>query len=190
MQHLSRLLLKAVIQGELPVGLVTRIAMEHMLNLCPECRHEYDLMKAALAARVKTPQPQVLSLVLTSHVEDLRSRTRGAKRDFAKLMKLPVEERAGRIARARHRFRGPHLVHLLLVTLLPSPKGYGRCESPVLCFTSSMCGLPLPVCRQARTPGRIPAPTTAGRSTPTDSRKRLEPAARRGEGLSAIESPA
>jgi tetratricopeptide (TPR) repeat protein len=114
MQHLSRLLLKAVIQGDLPVGLVTRIAMEHMLKLCPECRHEYDLMKAALAARVKTPQPQVLSSVLTSHIEDLRSRTRGAKRDFTELMKLPVEERAGRIARARHRFRGSHLVHLLL----------------------------------------------------------------------------
>lgn len=116
MQHLSRLLLKAVIRGELPVGLVTRIAMEHMLNLCPDCRREYELMKATLAARVKTPQPQVLSAVLTTHVEDQRSRARGAKRDFAELMKLPVEERAGRIARARHRFRDPHLIHLLLDT--------------------------------------------------------------------------
>jgi tetratricopeptide (TPR) repeat protein len=114
MQHLSRLLIYAVIQGELPGGLIARIAVDHMLNGCLECRREWELAKASLKERSQVTPPHVVSSLLERHVKAESALRAAARRDFNALMRLPEEDRAERIVRARQRFRGPHLIQLLL----------------------------------------------------------------------------
>lgn len=112
MQHINRLLIYAVLNGDLPGGLVAKIALDHMLSSCNECRREYELAQAALRIR-PTPSSVVTSL-LAKHVQNERRLSAAAERDFKALLRLPEAERRGRIYRARHRFRGAFLIQLLL----------------------------------------------------------------------------
>lgn len=115
MQHLTGLLLLAVVRGELPAGLIMRIAMEHLVTFCPECRQELDDFQAKYAdQQVFPPMPELVAALMNRQLEEQRSLISQATRDLTDLLKLPKEERSGRVSRAHHRFRGPHLVRLLL----------------------------------------------------------------------------
>lgn len=114
MQHLNRLLLLAIVRGELPAGLATSIAIEHVLAFCPECRREIQLAQRELVASMPSAEPQVISTVLGRHVEGQRAQAAKAQHDLAVLLKLPKEKRKERIERARSRFLGPHFAQLLL----------------------------------------------------------------------------
>jgi tetratricopeptide (TPR) repeat protein len=116
MQHLNRLLIYAVIQGELPGGLIARIAVRHMLDGCLECRREWELAKASLDQRIQPTTSHVVASLLGHHARTESSLRAAARRDFNALMRLPEKDRAERIGRARKRFQGPHLIQLLLET--------------------------------------------------------------------------
>jgi tetratricopeptide (TPR) repeat protein len=57
---------------------------------------------------------QVVQAVLKKSLAALRQRHQQAERDFKDLLALPVDSRIPKLHRARRRFRGVHLVYLLL----------------------------------------------------------------------------
>jgi tetratricopeptide (TPR) repeat protein len=109
--HVTRELLLGVHRGELPARSLTQIGLQHLLSLCPHCRREFEAFRREI--RVAT-DVGIASAAFRTQVILLERKHRQAKHDFGDLLKLPREERGGRVRRARSRFRGSHLAHLLL----------------------------------------------------------------------------
>lgn len=116
--HLDRELLRAVFSGELPSQLIAELSMKHMLELCPLCRREAQAFKDEMTGRHPIPSGGdlvgVLQNVLKRHLASMRQRHRETERDLQALLSLPKEERIPKLKRSRRRFRGLHLVQLLL----------------------------------------------------------------------------
>jgi hypothetical protein len=114
--HISRELYQAVERGELPGHLLEEIQAEHLLARCPHCRAEAEAYSLGRRAGPSTWSRllQSLSLLIPRWMAPAERELRGARRDFEEILSLPVEARAGRLARARSRFRSPDLVRLLL----------------------------------------------------------------------------
>lgn len=109
--HLTRELLLGVHRGELPARSLTQIGLQHLLSLCPHCRREFEAFRREI--RVAT-DAGVMSAALRTQIVLLQRTHHQAKRDLRDLLKLPREERISRVRRARSRFRGTHLAHLIL----------------------------------------------------------------------------
>jgi tetratricopeptide (TPR) repeat protein len=114
--HVSRDLFRAVARGELPQSVLNQVTLEHLLSLCPHCRAEVQAYEAevrsgpSLWSRALQAFLALLGRLLDRGPREMRR----AEEELAELLFLPAEERAGRIERARSRFRGPALVRLLL----------------------------------------------------------------------------
>lgn len=114
--HISRELYHAVERGKLPRSFLEEAQAEHLLARCPHCRAEAE---AYAVGRKADPFGwsrflQSLSLLIPRWLTPAELALRGARRDFEEILSLPLEARAGRLARARSRFRSPELVRLLL----------------------------------------------------------------------------
>jgi tetratricopeptide (TPR) repeat protein len=109
--HLDRKFLLAFSRGDLPLQIIAKMSLEHLSELCPHCRQELRSVQDQLT--VSAPVPMVQA-VLKSTLGELKRRHRQAEKDFQELLALPQEERLDRINQARRRFKGSHLVHLLL----------------------------------------------------------------------------
>lgn len=111
--HLDRELLRAVQRGELPLEILNRVGLRHLLELCPHCRRE------ALAFQKEVSGDAYGGVVLFQEMlkrrlPKLREEHRRVERDFAELMALPAAERIPKVERSRKRFRGEHLTRLIL----------------------------------------------------------------------------
>ena len=114
--HISRELYQAVERGELPRGFLEEAQAEHLLARCPHCRAEAE---ACAFSRKAGPSGwsrflQSLSLLIPRWLAPAKRELQGARRDLEEILSLPLDARAGRLARARSRFRSPSLVRLLL----------------------------------------------------------------------------
>ena len=114
--HVSRDLFRAVARGELPQSVLNKITLEHLLSLCPHCRAEVQAYEAEVQAgpslwgRALQAFLALLDRLLDRGPRELRR----AEEELEEILSLPAEERAGRIERARSRFRSPAFVRLLL----------------------------------------------------------------------------
>jgi tetratricopeptide (TPR) repeat protein len=115
--HLTREILRALLDGELPARLVVQIGLQHLMSLCPSCREEIEAFRrerTAGAAAGYSRMFEVLPTLLQERVARLEEEQRQARRDLAELLRLPSGERAGRVKRARGRFQSAALVRLLI----------------------------------------------------------------------------
>jgi tetratricopeptide (TPR) repeat protein len=115
--HLTREMLRGVLRGELPARLLVQTGLEHLMSLCPSCREEIESFQREQTAGAPADYSrtfEVLPVLLQGQVARLEEDQRQARRDLAELLRLPRGERAGRVKRARGRFRSPALVRLLL----------------------------------------------------------------------------
>lgn len=115
--HITRELLWAVLRGELPPSVVAHIGIQHLMSVCPACRLEITAFQKDHASSSATGHSQALQLlpgILDSQRPRLEQEEREAARDLEILLTLPCEDRAGRVHRARNRFRSPALVRLLI----------------------------------------------------------------------------
>ena len=114
--HISRELYQAVDRGELPRDFLEEIQAEHLRARCPHCRAEADAYAFGRRAEPSAWSRflQVLSLLIPRWMTPMERDLRGAGRDLTELLALPPEDREGRLAKARSRFRSPGLVRLLL----------------------------------------------------------------------------
>lgn len=114
--HLSREILRAAKDGRLPQGALEEITTEHLLGRCPHCRAEVEAYEAECRAGAPGLKRvlQMLSVAYERLVAPASREVVRAERDLRELLSLPSEARVVRIERARHRFRQPALVRLLL----------------------------------------------------------------------------
>jgi tetratricopeptide (TPR) repeat protein len=114
--HVSCELYQAVERGELPREFLAEIQAEHLLARCPHCRAEAEAYAFRRKASLSTWSRflQSLTLLIPRWLTPADRALRGAQRDFQEILSLSLEDRAGRLARARSRFRSPELVRLLL----------------------------------------------------------------------------
>ena len=109
--HVTRELLLGVLRGELPTDLLTQVSLQHLLRLCPYCWREFE----AFRREVETGRDAGLILAsLGVQMARLEKEHRRAEEDLRDLLALSKQECVDRIRRSRRRFRGSHLVHLLL----------------------------------------------------------------------------
>ncbi len=115
--HLTREMLRAVLRGELPARIISQIGLQHLMSLCPSCRQEVEAFRheqTAGAPAAYSRTFEVLPALLEDQVTRLEGEQRQARRDLSELLRLPRERRAGRVERARGRFRSAALVRLLI----------------------------------------------------------------------------
>jgi tetratricopeptide (TPR) repeat protein len=109
--HLDRKLLLAYSRGDLPLGIVAKMSFEHLAELCPRCRKALQAVQDELTL---SPSAPMVEAVLKSTLGELKRQHRQAEKDFRELLALPQETRLKKIVQGRRRFKGSHLVHLLL----------------------------------------------------------------------------
>lgn len=136
MRHIDVELLMLALEGQLPPGTLLRVIIEHLKELCPECRASLESLRdegpggepaeacGVVALRdhlvdtAADPRYAAAFAAAESGIEAwarrLREEQRAARRDLAALLELPPQRREGRIARARTRFRSRALAELLL----------------------------------------------------------------------------
>ncbi len=86
---------------------------QRLLSLCPVYRRQFEAFRREATGQTGTAAA-VASAAFDAQVLRMERKHRQAERDLRDLLKLPQEERTGRIRRSRSRFRGGHLAHLLL----------------------------------------------------------------------------
>ena len=139
MRHIDLDLALQVLQGELPPGALLRALLEHLKDLCPECRQTLEILHPAEeepeAAVLEPPEPSPLPAARRAELdlryaaafgkagreavdlaEGIRRERRRARRDLKDLRAVPAEEREARIVGARTRFRTRALAELLVET--------------------------------------------------------------------------
>lgn len=109
--HLDRKFLLAFSRGDLPLEIIAKMSLEHLAELCPYCR---KALKAVQDELTLSPPVPMVQAVLKGTLGELKRQHRKAEKDFQELLALPQEQRLQKIVQARRRFKGSHLVHLLL----------------------------------------------------------------------------
>ena len=109
--HLDRRFLLAFSRGDLPLEVIAKMSLEHLAELCPRC---HQALKAVQDELNLSPAVPMVQAVLKGTLGELKRRHRQAEKDFQELLALPQEKRLEKIVQARRRFKGSHLVHLLL----------------------------------------------------------------------------
>lgn len=115
--HLTWEILRAMLRGEVPARMVVQMGLQHLMSVCPACREEVNAFEREQTAGAPAGYNrtfEVLPTLLQDHVARMEAEQRQARRDFAELLRFPREERAGRVRRARGRFRSAALVRLLI----------------------------------------------------------------------------
>lgn len=112
--HVTRELLLGVSRGELPQRFLAQVGLRHVLELCPYCRKEYESYTQVVGNGPMAVATEIITATLQAQLTRLERDHRQAVQDLRRLFTLPADERAGRVRRARTRFRGGHLAHLLL----------------------------------------------------------------------------
>jgi tetratricopeptide (TPR) repeat protein len=115
--HVTRELLWAVFRGEIPLGVVAQVGMQHLMGLCSTCRQEisaFQRERTASAGAGSTQALQLLPGILDEQRPRFEREQRDAAHDLEALLALSREDRAGKVRRARNRFRSPALVRLLI----------------------------------------------------------------------------
>lgn len=111
-RHVTREHYEAVERGEMTPEALKRLFREHALELCPVCDGELEAYADSKRLYDLTLRIVVALLEL---IEGAFGRLEEEARvQIAELMRLPAEERQGRVARARKRFRNPFLADLLI----------------------------------------------------------------------------
>lgn len=111
-RHVTREHYQAVERGEMTPEALKRLFREHVLELCPVCDGELEAYADSKRLHDLTLRIVVALLEL---IEGAVGRLdEEARVQLAELMRLPAEERQGRVARARKRFRNPILADLLI----------------------------------------------------------------------------
>src|SRR5436190_24068881 len=110
--HVTREILEAVANGELPARVITQIGMEHLMSLCPVCRREITAFRGE--GSMTSHYLLALDTVLAHHTPTLRAEDRKAHADLQRLLALPPERRIPTLQRAHTHFRGGAFVRLLL----------------------------------------------------------------------------
>ena len=116
--HITRELLEAITRGEIPVRVLEDLVLEHLRRVCPHCRKEMEEFAREQEAerRGKGPGPGVeaVSAVLDRLLKDFQQGQDRARRDVAKLLELPQDERIATVKRSRTRYRGPQVASILI----------------------------------------------------------------------------
>lgn len=114
--HITRELLHAVARGELPVAVLSRLGLSHLMNLCPHCRREIAAWQKeqGTTAADYSGVLKALPKVIEEQLPRVEADRRQAVRDLRKLLSLPHLERLPRIRRSRSHFRGAALADFLL----------------------------------------------------------------------------
>src|SRR5262245_30419750 len=116
--HITRELLEAITRGEIPVRVLEDLVLEHLRRVCPHCRREMEEFAREQEAerRGKGPGPGVeaVSAVLDRLLKGFQQGQDRARRDVAKLLELPQDERIAAVKRSRTRYRGQQVASLLL----------------------------------------------------------------------------
>jgi tetratricopeptide (TPR) repeat protein len=116
--HITRELLEAIAQGEIPARMLEDTILEHLKQVCPYCKRELEEFAREQEAerRGKSPRAGVeaVSAMLNHHLKDLRRGHDRAQRRVEELLTLPRDERIARIKRSRTWYRGPQIAGLLL----------------------------------------------------------------------------
>lgn len=111
-RHVTREHYHAVERGEMTPEALKRLFREHALELCPVCDGELEAYADSKRVHDLTLRIAVALLELIEGAFDRLEEE--ARAQLAELMRLPAEERQGRVARARKRFRNPLLADLLV----------------------------------------------------------------------------
>ena len=131
--HVSVDLLLDVARGALPLETLAEVEADHVRDLCPECRSEWQAARAEAAPRREpfappaAPHPPLSEpaaedrFVSLADYDERRARIsvqrhelRKAREDLSNLLKLPPEEWADRIAFGLSRCRSRAFAELLL----------------------------------------------------------------------------
>ena len=113
--HFTPDLLEATQNGEIHLRTLLELGLSHLMHLCPTCQEGIR----AWQTRAQPPAQgdaaiRLLPLVFARHTADQEEEEARAERDLNDLLKLPHEQRLGRVQRASHRFKGVLLAHRLL----------------------------------------------------------------------------
>jgi tetratricopeptide (TPR) repeat protein len=111
-RHLDRKFLLALSRGELPLHILAKMSLEHLAELCPHCRKEILAVQSQIAGGEASVH--MVHAVLKNRLAELKRQHRRAEQDLKFLLDLSPEKRIDKIQRGRQRFKGSHLVHLLL----------------------------------------------------------------------------
>src|ERR1044072_2895538 len=101
--HITRELLQAVTRGELPMSVVSRLGLSHLMSLCPHCRREimaWQREQGATAADYNGVL-QALPRILEKEMPRVEADRRRAARDLRRLLYLSPPERLPAIRRSR-----------------------------------------------------------------------------------------
>jgi tetratricopeptide (TPR) repeat protein len=116
--HITRELLEAIARGEIPVRILDDLILEHLRRVCPHCRREMEEFAREQEAERKGKGPgpgvEAVSEVLVRLLKEFQQGQDRARRDVAKLLELPQDERIARVKRSRNRYRGPQVAWVLL----------------------------------------------------------------------------
>ncbi|HEX2642709.1 MAG TPA: hypothetical protein VHU81_06935 [Thermoanaerobaculia bacterium] len=109
--HITRVVLRAVHRGDLPLNVLLEIGWRHLLELCPTCDQEYRAWRQERRA-IRAPHlpPKALDRLRR---EEKRAR-RKAEAEAADLLALPYPQRIEKLERSHRRFRECPLVARLL----------------------------------------------------------------------------
>ena len=112
--HITREMLDALLEGRLAPQELVALLRDHLLDLCPVCRAEYESHRRRLQGRTS---PENLALALdqvAARLPQVEKERKKAMEWLEEMRSLSHDERLGRLERARRRFRGPAFVVLLL----------------------------------------------------------------------------
>jgi hypothetical protein len=109
--HITRLVLRAVHRGDLPLSVLMEVGWRHLLDLCPTCDGEYRVWR-------EERRPSRPPGIHPRDLEQFRREEKRVCRRFAAeaedLMGLPLPERIEKIQRSHRRYRDIRLVARLL----------------------------------------------------------------------------
>ncbi|HXU32993.1 MAG TPA: tetratricopeptide repeat protein [Thermoanaerobaculia bacterium] len=114
--HLSRELIQAVVESKMPPRAFLDFMLHHLLDLCPDCRREWNSYQTSRRDPVGSYERAfaVLNRLAKEEIPRLQKEELRSARDYRDLMGLPKDARASRITKAYRRFRAPALVERLL----------------------------------------------------------------------------
>lgn len=110
--HITRLVLRAVHRGDLPLSVLLETGWRHLLELCPACNEEYRTWREERRA-ARAPQLLAPKTLERLRRDEKRAR-RQAEQEAADLLASPFPQRIERLQRSHRRFRDCPLAARLL----------------------------------------------------------------------------
>ena len=118
--HVTHELLLAVLDKKIPRRVLEEIVVDHLAALCPICCQEIETFDWRKYRR-EVPGPSIYTPVVARAAQAARTSAVGVERArrqglrwLRELVRVPAEERAGKVERAHSRFRGDVFAELLV----------------------------------------------------------------------------